>query len=108
MITLRLAFSILILSLLSCEKNQQLTKKPTQKDNQIKQGLNLNYADDGKEYHNLDIHLPKVAKPAYKAIIVIYGSAWYGDNLKQAAFDALGKPLLDSGFAVMAINHRSS
>ena len=76
--------------------------------NTSKQWLNLNYADDGKEYHNLDIHLPKVAKPTYKAIIVIYGSAWYGNNLKQAAFDALGKPLLESGFAVITINHRSS
>ncbi|MEO6721891.1 MAG: alpha/beta hydrolase [Ferruginibacter sp.] len=73
-----------------------------------KQWLNLNYAGDGKEYHNLDIHLPKVAKPTYKAIIVIYGSAWYGNNLKQAAFDALGQPLLEGGFAVITINHRSS
>jgi len=111
MTTLKLAFSVLIIFFFNCKKNQQLTKETTKKDSVIipvKQWLNLNYADDGKEYHNLDIHLPNVAKPAYKAIIVIYGSAWYGNNLKQAAFDALGKPLLDSGFAVIAINHRSS
>lgn len=70
--------------------------------------LNLNYAGDEKEYHNLDIHLPTIVKPAYKAIIVIYGSAWFGNNMKQFAFEALGKPLLESGFAVIAINHRSS
>ncbi|MEO7212324.1 alpha/beta hydrolase [Mucilaginibacter sp.] len=109
MTTLRLAFSTLVVLLLSCKKNQQLTKDSViVPSSVVKQWLNLNYADDGKEYHNLDIHLPTVAKPTYKAIIVIYGSAWYGNNLKQAAFDAFGKSLLDSGFAVIAINHRSS
>lgn len=73
-----------------------------------RQWLNLNYANDDKEYHNLDIHLPAAEKPAYKAVIVIYGSAWFSNNLKQAGFGALGKPLLESGFAVVAINHRSS
>jgi acetyl esterase/lipase len=73
-----------------------------------RQWINLNYAGDEKEYHNLDIHLPTTEKPAYKAIIVIYGSAWFGNNMKQFAFDALGKPLLESGFAVIAINHRAS
>ncbi|MGE5942972.1 MAG: prolyl oligopeptidase family serine peptidase, partial [Flavobacteriales bacterium] len=43
-----------------------------------------------------------------KAIIVIYGSAWFANNMKQSGFQALGKPLLDSGFAVISINHRSS
>ena len=28
--------------------------------------------------------------------------------MKQAAYQALGKPLLESGFAVITINHRSS
>lgn len=73
-----------------------------------KQWLNLNYGNDDKEYHNLDIYLPSVEKPTYKAIIVIYGSAWFSNNMKQAAYQALGKPLLESGFAVITINHRSS
>jgi acetyl esterase/lipase len=73
-----------------------------------RQWLNLNYADDDKEYHNLDIYLPNLEKPAYKAIIVIYGSAWFGNNMKQLAFNAFGKQLLESGFAVIAINHRAS
>ena len=73
-----------------------------------RQFLNLNYADDGKECHNLDIHLPSVEKPAYKAVVVIYGSAWYANNAKQMAFGTMGKQLLESGFAVVAINHRSS
>lgn len=73
-----------------------------------RQWLDLNYAGDEKEYHNLDIHLPTIEKPAYKAIIVIYGSAWFGNNMKQFAFDTLGKQLLEGGFAVIAINHRAS
>jgi acetyl esterase/lipase len=76
--------------------------------NSNKQWLNLNYANDDKEYHNLDIHLPDTEKPSYKAIIIIYGSAWFGNNMKNFAFEALGKSLLESGFAVVSINHRSS
>lgn len=72
------------------------------------QWLNLNYAGDEKEYHNLDIYLPSTEKAAYKPIIVIYGSAWFGNNMKQFAFDVFGKQLLESGFAVIAINHRAS
>jgi acetyl esterase/lipase len=73
-----------------------------------KQWLDVNYANDDKVYHNLDIRLPQTDKPAYKAIIVIYGSAWFANNMKQMGFQSLGKPLLDAGFAVISINHRSS
>lgn len=76
--------------------------------NTPQQWLDVNYADDGKVYHNLDIHLPATGKPKYKAVIVIYGSAWFANNMKQMGYSSLGKPLLDSGFAVIAINHRSS
>jgi acetyl esterase/lipase len=76
--------------------------------NTDKQWINVNYANDDQVYHNLDIHLPDTEQPAYKAIIVIYGSAWFANNLKNAAFEALGKQLLESGFAVISINHRSS
>ena len=48
-----------------------------------KQWIDVNYANDDKVYHNLDIHLPNVVKPSYKAIIVIYGSAWFANNAKQ-------------------------
>lgn len=76
--------------------------------NSGRQWLDLNYANDDKEYHNLDIYLPNAEKPTYKAIIVIYGSAWFGNNLKKTAFKELGNQLLESGFAVIAINHRAS
>jgi acetyl esterase/lipase len=68
----------------------------------------LNYANDNKVYHNLDIYLPKSDKSKFKAIVVIYGSAWFGNNFKQSAYESLGKPLLANGFAVITINHRAS
>ncbi|PJJ83440.1 alpha/beta hydrolase [Mucilaginibacter auburnensis] len=73
-----------------------------------KQWLDINYADDGKAYHKLDIYLPESAKTVYKPVIVIYGSAWRHNNAKKFGFETLGQPLLDAGFAVISINHRSS
>ncbi len=69
---------------------------------------NVNYAGDSKEFHCMDIYLPETGKESYKVIVVIYGSAWFGNNLKQVAYQSLGKPLTDAGFAVVCINHRSS
>ena len=68
----------------------------------------VNYVGDGKEYHNLDIYLPKEIKSTYKPIIIIYGSAWFSNNAKGAALMSLAQPLLDAGYAVISINHRSS
>jgi len=72
------------------------------------QWLDVNYANDDKGYHNLDIHLPNVEKPSYKVVIVIYGSAWFANNMKQMGYQSMSKPLIENGFAVVAINHRSS
>lgn len=72
------------------------------------QWLNINYTNDGTEYHNMDIYLPDNGEPTHKAIIIIYGSAWFANNLKGMAYQAMGKPLLENGFAVISINHRSS
>jgi acetyl esterase/lipase len=68
----------------------------------------LNYAGDTMIYHRLDIYLPEVEKPSYPAVISIYGSAWFGNNLKGVDLATLGKALLDAGFAVVTPNHRSS
>jgi len=68
----------------------------------------VNYASDTMQYHNMDIYLPAVSKKSYPAVILIYGSAWLSNNLKKDAFKILGEPLLDSGFAVVTVNHRSS
>jgi acetyl esterase/lipase len=44
----------------------------------------------------------------YPAVILIYGSAWFGNNLKGSDLSTIGKALLDAGFAVVTPNHRSS
>lgn len=68
----------------------------------------VNYGNDTMEYHNLDIYLPKKPQLNYPVVVVIYGSAWLGNNFKGMAMQTLGKPLLDAGFAVVTPNHRSS
>ncbi|MCR5454377.1 MAG: alpha/beta hydrolase [Bacteroidales bacterium] len=68
----------------------------------------VNYAGDDLEAHRLDIYLPKKGKGPYKAVIAIYGSAWFSNNMKAITYFSFGKPLTDAGFAVVCINHRSS
>lgn len=73
-----------------------------------KSWMDLNYAGDTMIYHRLDIYLPEIKKPVYPVVIVIYGSAWFGNNLKRNDIKTIGKVLLDNGFAVVTPNHRSS
>ena len=68
----------------------------------------VNYAGDSETYHTLDIYLPEAQQPSYPAVVVIYGSAWFGNNLKGTVMQNLGKALLDAGYAVIAPNHRAS
>lgn len=68
----------------------------------------LNYAGDTLVSHMLDIYLPVVGEQPYPVVIVVYGSAFFGDDMKKVAYKTLGEPLLNSGFAVVAVNHRSS
>lgn len=68
----------------------------------------INYAGDGKGYHNLDIYLPKTGKDKYPVVVYIYGSAWYSNNSKGADMSTIGAALLNAGFAVITPNHRSS
>jgi enterochelin esterase family protein len=69
---------------------------------------NISYSGDSMGYHQLDIYLPQIEKPAYPVVIYIYGSAWFANNLKGADMNTIGKALLDAGFAVVMPNHRSS
>jgi acetyl esterase/lipase len=73
-----------------------------------KRWIDLNYADDTMKYHRLDIYLPKVQKPTYPVVLLIYGSAWFGNDRKGNDLKTIGKALLDNGFAVVTPNHRSS
>ena len=68
----------------------------------------INYAGDAMNYHMLDIYLPAVEKPVYPVVVLIYGSAWFGNNLKGNDLNTLGKALLNEGFAIVMPNHRSS
>lgn len=68
----------------------------------------LDYAGDTMIYHRLDIYLPEIQKQFYPVVISIYGSAWFANNAKGADLSILGKALLNSGFAVITPNHRSS
>jgi acetyl esterase/lipase len=68
----------------------------------------LNYAGDTLTGHRLDIYLPEGGKAPYPVVITIGGSAWRGNNTKRQGFQKMGIPLLKKGFAVVAINHRSS
>lgn len=71
--------------------------------------LDLDYVGDGHIGHRLDIHLPTTVQEKYPAVICIYGSAWFSNNLKSAAYRrGIGQYLLSDGFAVITINHRSS
>ncbi len=68
----------------------------------------LDYVGDSLTGHKLDIFLPANPVGKAKVIVVIYGSGWRSDNAKGTGFNVVGKALLNSGFAVVSINHRSS
>ncbi len=71
--------------------------------------LDIDYVGDGHVGHRLDIHLPPQEKASYPVVICIYGSAWFSNSSKGATFrNGLGQFLLDHGFAVVSVNHRSS
>lgn len=71
--------------------------------------IDVDYAGDGITGHKLDIHLPQVGKAPFPVVVCIYGSAFFSNNSKAATFQTgLGQRLLQEGFAVVSINHRSS
>lgn len=73
------------------------------------QWLDIDYVGDGIIGHKLDIHLPKNGDGPFSAVICIYGSAFFSNSSKSAVFTSgVGQTLLDAGFAVISINHRSS
>jgi len=69
----------------------------------------LNYADDGQAYHNLDVYLPETKAEKYPVVVHIYGSAWFSNSSKGAAdLGTIVTALLKAGYAVVCPNHRSS
>jgi acetyl esterase/lipase len=74
-----------------------------------KHWLDVDYAGDGIIGHRMDIHLPGNGKEPFPIVIVVYGSAFFSNSSKAAVFnDGWGQKLLENGFAVVSINHRSS
>lgn len=74
-----------------------------------KHWLDVDYVGDRHIGRRLDIHLPKIEQEKYPIVICIYGSAWFSNNSKSSVFaNGLGQTLLENGFAVVSINHRSS
>lgn len=67
----------------------------------------LDYVGDSVVGHRLDIRLP-ANEGRHPVVVVICGSAWFANDNKQAGFESVGRPLLERGFAVAAINHRGS
>lgn len=71
--------------------------------------LDIDYVGDGIIGHKLDVFLPKKGKAPFPIIVTIYGSAWFSNSAKGSCFkDGFGQVLLNQGFAVVSINHRSS
>lgn len=69
----------------------------------------VNYAGDGKTFHNLDIYIPKEAKDSYPVVIHTYGSAWSMNNSKGSAdINTICAGFLKAGYAVVTPNHRSA
>ena len=71
---------------------------------------NINYAGDRQTYHQMDIYVPKTDQKDYPVIVTVYGSGWKRNDRKATDYikRTLIQPLLESGFAVVSINHRSS
>lgn len=68
----------------------------------------INYADDDKAYHTMDIYLPETKAEKYPVVVHIYGSAWMSNSSKGAAdLGTIVTALLKAGYAVVCPNHRS-
>jgi len=72
-----------------------------------KKWLDINYAGDTLTAHRLDIYLPATGQGPFPVVISIAGSAWFSGNSKSRAYQ-IASSLVSQGYAVVAINHRSS
>ena len=77
-----------------------------EEDNQV--WYDIDYVGDGIVGHRLDIYRPETGSGPFPVVVYIYGSAWFGNDQKKQVGTDLGPILLQAGFAVVAINHRSS
>ncbi len=75
---------------------------------QTRSWKDVDYVGDKMEGHKMDIYLSDAQDAKNKVVVIIYGSAWFANNAKGMAYQSIGKPLNDAGFAVVSINHRAS
>ena len=73
----------------------------------VREWKDIKYAGDTLTGHRLDIYLPANGDGPFPVVVAIAGSAWFANNNKEWAYKQY-KELLLNGFAVVAINHRSS
>lgn len=97
--TLSILLTLLVMGSASAQR-QKLENHATFKD--------LDYVGDGIKGHRLDIYIPEDKAATHKVVVIIYGSAFFADDNKLPAFESIGKPLVDNGFAVVSVNHRGS
>lgn len=103
------AFAVICLSSSLFAQDSGMEKPKRKAIESSKHWLDIDYVEDRHIGHRLDIHLPKAEAATYPIVICIYGSAWFANDAKAAAFkDGIGQVLLENGFAVVSINHRSS
>ncbi len=69
---------------------------------------NIDYVGDNHVGHKLDIYYPNDGKETHNVIIHIYGSAWGSNDSKGAAdHGTVGKAALDAGYIFVTPNHRT-
>ncbi|MEE1062646.1 MAG: glycoside hydrolase family 11 protein [Paludibacteraceae bacterium] len=68
----------------------------------------IDYVGDGLIGHKLDIYYPDDGKETHNVIIHIYGSAWRSNNSKGSAdLGTVGLAALKAGYIFVTPNHRS-
>ena len=69
---------------------------------------NIDYVGDNHVGHKLDIYYPNDGKETHNVIIHIYGSAWGSNDGKGGAdHGTVGKAALDAGYIFVTPNHRT-
>ncbi|WP_298358927.1 alpha/beta hydrolase [Runella sp.] len=103
-----LTFLLTFISLIAMAQPKEINAEQTAIVSS-KHWLDIDYVGDDIVGHRLDIHLPAVGKAPFPIVVAIYGSAWFSNSSKSTVFnEGLGQTLLNNGFAVVSINHRSS
>ncbi len=104
----KLSFIFLFISITSFSQPKEFDVQKTVIESS-KHWLDVDYVGDGFIGHRLDIHLPANGKAPFPIVVAIYGSAFFSNSSKATVFNnGWGQKLLENGFAVVSINHRSS